>query len=558
VSSVVIRQISYRRGLVVAGHLALVVVAYYVAFCLRFDGVLVSPRTEQLWGTLPLLLVVRAMLLYRLRLFDSFAGHTTLWDLRSVAVATILGSALFTFVTEWVLKVQGFPRSLYIIDALVEIVLLGGVRLIARTYQESVASESADPSPPPRCTVRDIPVGRALATRPFSIEDLLERPRVSLDHRDLEAVVRDRHVLVTGAGGSIGSELCRQIACFAPARLVMLDRYENGLYAVEQDLVGGGRSLECIPVIADITDCSRIDSVFQLYRPNIVFHAAAHKHVPLMEANPCEAVKNNVLGTSILTQAAARFGTEQFVLISTDKAVNPSSVMGACKRIAELIICAGACDVATIFTAVRFGNVLGSNGSVVPLFLEQIRRGGPVTVTHPEVRRYFMLIPEAVELVLHAACMARGGEIFVLDMGEQVRLLDLARSLIRLLGLRPEGDIEIRFTGLRPGEKLSEELVGCGEQPEPTSYAKITRIRGGELPDRDRFLSMLASLGACVAHDDAVMTIAILRALVPTFQPTGPNALGVVPIELLGEQLECAAPESHSREERSVAVASAR
>jgi FlaA1/EpsC-like NDP-sugar epimerase len=237
--------------------------------------------------------------------------------------------------------------------------------------------------------------------------------------------LRGQRVLVTGAGGSIGSELCRQIARFEPAGLVMLDQYENGLYTVERDVARiGGPAIEQAAVIADITDRARLEEVFQHYQPDVVYHAAAHKHVPLMEANPCEAIKNNVIGTRVLAEAAIAHGASHFILISTDKAVNPSSVMGATKRVAELLIQSQVSRSNTVFAAVRFGNVLGSNGSVVPLFLEQIKAGGPVTVTHPDVRRFFMLIPEAVQLVLHAGTLALGREIFLLEMGEQIRLLD--------------------------------------------------------------------------------------------------------------------------------------
>ena len=257
--------------------------------------------------------------------------------------------------------------------------------------------------------------------RPLAIEDLLPRSPISLNVEDVRQLVRGKRVLVTGAGGSIGSELCRQIAALAPASLVLFERYENSLYAVTNDLAD---RLERVPIcaaIGDVTDANRVESVFSEHRPQLVFHAAAHKHLPLMEANPCEAVKNNVVGTRTVADAARRHGVECFVLISTDKAANPSSVMGASKRVAELIVQAISAQSQTRFVTVRFGNVLGSNGSVIPRMLEQIRAGGPVTVTHPEIRRYFMLIPEAVELVLQAAVLARNRETFVLDMGNSSR-----------------------------------------------------------------------------------------------------------------------------------------
>jgi FlaA1/EpsC-like NDP-sugar epimerase len=286
-------------------------------------------------------------------------------------------------------------------------------------------------------------------------------------------------VLVTGAGGSIGSELCRQIAESRPAELMMLDRYENALYFTHRELADAHPSLGLQPVIGDVTDETRVNQVLSQFRPQVVFHAAAHKHVPLMEDNPSEAVKNNVRGTRVMAEAAARHGVERFVLISTDKAVNPTSVMGAAKRVAEMLVTSFNGHSPTHFVAVRFGNVLASNGSVVPLFLSQIAKGGPVTVTHPEMRRYFMLIPEAVQLVLQAAAIGEDGDILVLDMGEQVKVAEMARDLIRLAGFIPDKDIEIAYTGVRPGEKLYEELVGADEHAEPSAVPKVLKIVSG-------------------------------------------------------------------------------
>jgi FlaA1/EpsC-like NDP-sugar epimerase len=270
--------------------------------------------------------------------------------------------------------------------------------------------------------------------RTLAFEDLLWRAPIGLDPVPVISLIAGRRVLVTGAGGSIGGELCRQIASMAPASLVMLDRYENGLNAVYVELQTRPAASCIHAVIADVTDAARVDAVFERHQPEIVFHAAAHKHVPLMQDNPCEAIKNNVTGSRIVAEAAERHGVDRFILVSTDKAVNPTSVMGASKRLAELVIRAQARGSGTTFAIVRFGNVLGSNGSVVPLFLEQIRQGGPVTVTHRDVRRFFMLIPEAVQLVLHAAAQADNGATYLLEMGEQVRVLDMARHLIRLAG----------------------------------------------------------------------------------------------------------------------------
>jgi FlaA1/EpsC-like NDP-sugar epimerase len=309
--------------------------------------------------------------------------------------------------------------------------------------------------------------------RDVEIEDLLGREPIHTDMDKICGYIKGQTVLVTGAGGSIGSELCRQIARYNPRKLLMLDIYENGVYDLEQELVRAHPELEYEVLIASVRDRARLESIFCIYRPTVVFHAAAHKHVPLMEHNPGEAIKNNVFGTLNVAECADKYNTRRFVLISTDKAVNPTNIMGATKRIAEMIIQGINKVSATEYVAVRFGNVLGSNGSVIPLFKQQIAEGGPVTVTHPDINRFFMTIPEAVELVLQAGSMANGGEIFILDMGQPVRIDDLARDLIRLSGLEPDVDIKIEYTGLRPGEKLCEELMMEEEGLTSTRHKKI-------------------------------------------------------------------------------------
>lgn len=354
--------------------------------------------------------------------------------------------------------------------------------------------------------------------RDMKVDDLLAREPVTLDELPVHTVLHGKRVLVTGAGGSIGAELCRQIAHAGPAVLLLLDRCENALVAIHNELAAAYPSLAVQSIVADITDATRIDQIAGLHRPHVVFHAAAHKHVPLMEQNPCEAIKNNVRGTRVMAEAACRWGAERFVLISTDKAVNPTSVMGAAKRVAELIVRAMDARSATRFVAVRFGNVLGSSGSVVPLFLSQIARGGPVTVTHPEMRRYFMLIPEAVQLVLHAAALDDRGCIYVLEMGEQVRVADMARHLIRLSGHIPEQEIAITYTGVRPGEKLYEELVGANEHAEPSSIPKIVKVNG-EQPPKHRFDSLVAGLEQAALDGVDEVVIDYLRRLVPTYTP---------------------------------------
>lgn len=305
------------------------------------------------------------------------------------------------------------------------------------------------------------------------IKDLLGREPISVDLSEICGYLTDKVVLVTGGGGSIGSELCRQIAGFHPKKLLILDMYENTSYDLQQELVRNNPDLNQEVLIASVRDRQRIESIFASYRPDVVFHAAAHKHVPLMEHSPSEAIKNNVFGTLNVTECADKFGSQRFVLISTDKAVNPTNIMGASKRIAEMIIQGMDKLSKTEFVAVRFGNVLGSNGSVIPLFKQQIAEGGPVTITHPKITRFFMTIPEAVELVLQAGAMAKGGEIFVLDMGEPVKIADLARDLIRLSGFEPDRDIKIHYTGLRPGEKLYEELLMAEEGLTATKHKKI-------------------------------------------------------------------------------------
>jgi len=312
--------------------------------------------------------------------------------------------------------------------------------------------------------------------RPCAVDllDLLGRPAINLDTPELQRFLAGKRILVTGAGGSIGSEICRQTLRFCPGRLILLDQAENSLFEIDRELNHRWLGADIVPYIADIIDSRRMNCIFAAEKPQVVFHCAAHKHVPMMELHPGEAIKNNVFGTQITADAAQNAGVSAFVMVSTDKAVNPSSVMGAAKRCAELYIQSLNSEKSrTRFVAVRFGNVLGSSGSVVPIFRKQIEAGGPVTVTHAEMQRFFMTIPEASQLVMQAGAIGQGGEIFVLDMGRQVRILDLAEEMIRRSGLIPGKDIQIQFTGIRPGEKLSEELAGPTEPTRPTSHPKI-------------------------------------------------------------------------------------
>jgi FlaA1/EpsC-like NDP-sugar epimerase len=336
--------------------------------------------------------------------------------------------------------------------------------------------------------------------REVSLQDLLGRPPVRLDGQQIASLVSGSVVLVTGAGGSIGSELCRQVARFGPSQIIMVEQAENPLFHLERELVGAFSDISFVPVVADVADGRRMSHICRHYRPKVVLHAAAHKHVPLMEANPWEAVKNNILGTLNVINASQESGVNVAVLISTDKAVNPTSVMGASKRVAEMLVQALASRSRTRLAAVRFGNVLGSNGSVIPIFKEQIAKGGPVTVTHPELRRYFMTIPEATQLVLQAATYAEGGDVFVLDMGEPVHIVDVARDLIRLSGLEPDVDIKIEFSGMRPGEKLFEELSVAGENTLETPHNRIFRY-AVEPPETRTVLEAASRLADFAATD---------------------------------------------------------
>jgi FlaA1/EpsC-like NDP-sugar epimerase len=626
----------YRRLFVVTFHLVLAVVANFLAFWLRFDGII--PEKELLlWRqTLPWLIFIRGVSLVPFRLYEGLWRYTSIWDLRNIVAGVFSGSVVFAMLLYWVFGLSNYPRSIVAIDTILLICFMGGVRLLRRLYRELgplerekrvliygagdagemivrdmknngayayepvgfvdddptkvgqrihgvqvlgtrqhlpqvmtaaqphevlVAIPSADPA-----TIRDVvralePFKVPITTLPnlrdvldgkvavsqirtLAVEDLLPRAPIGLDPEPVQHLVAGKRILVTGAGGSIGAELCRQIAALQPRALILFERYENSLYAIANDLAGHHDTLCFQSVVGDVTDAQRVCTVMTEWQPDIVFHAAAHKHVPLMEASPCEAVKNNVLGTRTVAEAAAKCGAERFVLISTDKAVNPSSVMGATKRMAELLVQDLARRSATRFLAVRFGNVLGSNGSVVPRFLEQIKAGGPVTVTHPEVRRYFMLIPEAVSLVLHAAALGQRGAVYVLEMGEQIRVLDMARNLIRLAGFVPDEDIPIVFVGLRPGEKLYEELVGVDETIEPSGVGQILRVRAGWLPEPEVLAQQITALERLALQGEARAVRELLSTVIPTFQSQHPVPHG-------GEGVRCATDLPNLLEESS-------
>jgi FlaA1/EpsC-like NDP-sugar epimerase len=384
--------------------------------------------------------------------------------------------------------------------------------------------------------------------REVRLEDLLGRPPAELDTAEIGARLTGKVVLVTGAGGSIGGELCRQIARYRPLALIGVDHAENALYEIDQEMREKYSRVAFYPEVASIQNRRRLDEIFRRHRPSAVYHAAAYKHVPMMEAHVLEAVENNVFGTRNVARAAMAAGTETFVLVSSDKAVRPANIMGATKRMAELVCLAAAASGApTRFLAVRFGNVLGSNGSVIPLFKRQIARGGPVTVTHPEMRRFFMTVSEAAQLVLQTAAMGSGGEVFVLDMGEPVRIVDLARKMILLSGLKPDQDIRIEFSGVRPGEKLYEEVSAIEEGTAPTPHAQIRVFTGrgvaGEVITRG-----LEDLRRSVEARDAAGAVLCLKEMIPDYSPSS---------FVLRRAFEQRAGDQRAGQERARAVAGA-
>jgi FlaA1/EpsC-like NDP-sugar epimerase len=599
-----------RRALVLMVQLLLALVSSYTAVNLRFDTEVPRSVLKLFLGTLPWLFLARGSTFLLFRLDEGIWRYAGLYDLRRIGVAVGTSTIVFFIFVRWGYHTDDYPRSIYLIDAMLLFIMMGVFRLTPRLFRELgrepgerrllivgagdtgerilrdmhqhpnsiyepigfvdddqskvgdrlhgapilgtiadlpaivkrekphevlIALPNATPS-----RLREIvalleptkvPITTARTTaahgaapvsqiRSLSIEDLLSRPKVDLGLDRVQQLVAGRRVMVTGAGGSIGSELSVQIAALEPESLVLYERYENGLYAVAGKLHDSHRGHRIHEVIGDITDEARLEAVLSQYRPEIIFHAAAHKHVPLMELNPCEAVKNNVTGTRTLAETAARHGVERFILISTDKAVNPSSVMGATKRIAEIVVQKMSARSSTRFSSVRFGNVLGSNGSVLLRFQDQVKTGGPVTVTHPEITRYFMLIPEAVELVLHAAAVGRGGDTLILDMGEQIKVVDLARTVIRLSGRVPDEEIPIVFIGLRPGEKLYEELAWQNEQVEASPVDKVLRIVPDRRPMTDLGLeAAILELERCAVEGDVTAVQTMLGRLLPGFRP---------------------------------------
>jgi FlaA1/EpsC-like NDP-sugar epimerase len=615
------RILKYRKVIIVLSQAVLLALAYYLSFMLRFDFRWDEPFMVVFLQTLPLVLGIKLGVFYYFKLFRGwwrYVGMSDLFDIIKAAMtsAVLVGGAVYV-----VRGVIGYPRSVFIIDALLTVVIIGGMRFAVRAYTESARLQNAeanvlivgagragsaiareiknnealgyhlvgfvddDPSKKgerindvrvlgrtddlahlveahdisqiliaiPSATGRqmqriismcteskvdfktlpalgDIITGSASmgSMRRVKVEDLLARAPVQLDLAKIQRKFQQRVVMITGAAGSIGSELARQVARFEPQKVVFFERSENDLHKLDIEFAEKFPKLTRVPVVGDILDVNRLKEVISAHRPATLFHAAAYKHVPMMEKNCFQAVNNNVFGTYNVALTARQSGVEDFVMISSDKAVHPCNIMGVTKRVAEILIL-GQQEGSTRYVSVRFGNVLGSNGSVVPLFEKQIADRRPVTVTHPEVRRYFMTIPEAVQLVLQASTMGKGGEIFVLDMGEPVKIVDLARDLIKLSGLEPGRDIPIIFTGLRPGEKLFEELKFDAEGLKPTTHEKI-RVLDGGVTDGNQVNTWLDELAEVVAAKNVYGLVTKLKEIVPEYTPS-PEILALAKVD---------------------------
>jgi FlaA1/EpsC-like NDP-sugar epimerase len=608
----------------------LINVALVSAFLLRFEGGIPAEYLHRLPLIMLYVSVVRLALLYLFGLYRGVWRYVGMDDLLAILKAITLGSGVIAASMFFWTDV-GFPRSVTVVEWLLNVILLGGLRFSLRVLHEYNWRSILNPVPLKRVlivgagdagemVVRQmtkhtefgyLPVGfidddpdkqgkaihrvKILGTRDdlerlaqalrveeiiiaipsapgtvvrqlvarcqrtrlkfkivpgikeiitggvninqireVQVEDLLRREPITMDLEEVAGYIAGKRIMVTGAGGSIGSELCRQIASLGPARLILFGRGENSLYEIDTALSLNHPGLDRVLCIGTVRDERRVAAVFREYRPEVVFHAAAHKHVPYMELQPEEAVKDNILGTQIVARAAVEHGVQRFVFLSTDKAVNPASVMGASKRIAERIVQALNHRGDVTLVCVRFGNVLDSRGSVVPLFKRQIASGGPVTVTHPDVERYFMTIPEAVQLVIQAGAMARGGEVFILDMGEPVKIVDLARDLIALSGLEPGKDIKIEFIGLRPGEKLHEELLTAEEGVNATKHRHIFIARPAPL-DRGRLLQGVEELARLAEKGDREGIVNTMRTLVPTYRPA--RTLGEMDAKAVGARM---------------------
>jgi FlaA1/EpsC-like NDP-sugar epimerase len=613
-----------RRAIITAFYFLQAACANYLAFFIRFDASVPDSYKKEALFYLPYLLILRIVFFIIGGLHKDLWRYSSVDDLLKIVYTSTAGSLLFFMWVRYFYGDTSYPRSIYVLDWMLIIMISGGTRLFIRVFRDYLAAEPSGkkilligagdagemivrdmknnpsyayepigfidddrykkgmsihgiPIFGPRSMIREVidkhkpeeiiiampskghrvitdiyelckpfnvPIktlpglndildGRISVSqiKPLSLEDLLQRERIRTDIESVKLYIEGKTVMVTGAGGSIGSELCRQIVEYRPSCLIMLDRYENGLFYVDMELkskIAGQRAKDgeqpakgpakLVAVIGDVCDRTRMEEVFGKYQPRIVFHAAAHKHVPLMEQNPLEAVKNNILGTKNLLDAAAGYGAESFVMISTDKAVNPSNVMGATKRMAEYLTMSMNHTSSCRFTTVRFGNVLGSSGSVVRIFKEQLKKGGPLTVTHPEIKRYFMLIPEAVQLVLIAASSGVGGDIFILDMGEQIKIVDLAENIIRLSGFIPYEEIGIEFTGLRPGEKMFEELFDASEKIVPSSHERLKVAFLDTVPSGADLSEAVSRLERIVKENSVEEAVSELQKIVSNFR----------------------------------------
>jgi FlaA1/EpsC-like NDP-sugar epimerase len=604
----------------------LVCISYMLAYLIRFEGDIPPVQIEMLAHTLPWIVLLKIVVFAWIGLYRGMWRYTSIADLINIITATVISAGVIALALVLIRRFEGFSRSVLVLDALITLMLVGGIRLLIRVYiQRTIpasffhptffpffnpdrakrtrllivgAGDAAekmlreiqdnprvkyqpvgflDDNPRKRGqAIHGVPVlgaiddigqlpiqfdeiliaipsargdvmrriveicemtgkryrtipkidelieGRISANtiREVRLEDLVGRQEVQLDPEMISRFLCGKRILVTGAGGSIGSELVRQISRFQPQVVGLLDFSELNLFQIEQEFQRRLRSLPTESFLTDIRDRDALQGVLARFKPHIIFHAAAYKHVPMQESHPREAVLNNVLGTRNLVDLALEMDVERFVLVSTDKAVRPTNVMGATKRVAELFVESMNGQQVTRFVAVRFGNVFSSSGSVIPLFQEQIAKGGPVTVTHPDVRRYFMSIPEAAQLILQAGTMGEGGEIFILDMGEPIRIVDMARDLIRLHGLEPGEDISIEFTGLRPGEKLHEELITSGEGIVPTRHEKIMVLRG-RTRDAAALLAQIEALFVLARQGNDTAIRKKLREIVPEYTPPG-------------------------------------
>jgi len=611
----------YRKAVIILSQTSLLVLTYYASFLLRLDFQLNEPYRKVFIETLPLVLGIKILTFFYFHLFRGWWRYVGMSDLLDIIKAALSSAVLLCGAIYLTRGLVGYPRSVFLIDPVLTIIVIGGVRFVVRAYTESmhtlinqanaliIGAGSAgraiarellsndrlgyrlagfiDDDPAKRGerirgikvlgSTDDLPrvisehnVSQILIAIPSAtgqqmqriinscvesrvdfktlpalgdiisgavsigqmrrvrVEDLLSREPVRLDLAKIQRKFQQKVVLITGAGGSIGSELARQVAQFNPGKIVLFERSENDLHRLDVEFADRFPKLERIMIVGDILDNHRLQEVLSAHRPTSVFHAAAYKHVPLIERNCFQAVTNNIFGTYNVALTARENGVEDFVMISSDKAVNPTNIMGVTKRVTEILILSLQ-GRSTRYVSVRFGNVLGSNGSVVPLFEQQIASRKPVTVTHPEVRRYFMTIPEAAQLVLQASTMGKGGEIFVLDMGEPVKIVDLARDLILLSGLEPGKDIPIVFTGLRPGEKLFEELRFDGEGLNPTTHEKIHVFNGGQV-DAAQVSAWLGDLSAIVSAKSVHGLLTKLKEIVPEYTPS-PEILALAKVD---------------------------